>query len=87
VASITPRPVCLRIPEISSARKERGSVTDLVLANHTVSASILGLPGISLPVGLSKDGLPIGVELDAALGTDHALLALAQRIEGVLESV
>jgi indoleacetamide hydrolase len=38
-------------------------VTDLALANHTVSASILGLPGISLPVGLSKDGLPIGVEL------------------------
>jgi mandelamide amidase len=59
-------------------------VTDLVLANHTVSASILGLPGISLPVGLSKDGLPIGVELDAPLGGDHALLALAQRIEGVL---
>lgn len=59
-------------------------VTDRVLANHTVSASILGLPGISLPAGLSKDGLPIGVELDAALGTDHALLALAQRIEGVL---
>jgi Asp-tRNA(Asn)/Glu-tRNA(Gln) amidotransferase A subunit family amidase len=59
-------------------------VTDLVLANHTVSASILGLPGISVPVGLSKDGLPIGVELDAAVGTDHALLALAQRIERVL---
>jgi indoleacetamide hydrolase len=62
-------------------------VTDLVLANHTVSASILGLPGISLPVGLSKNGLPIGVELDAALGGDHALLALAQRIEGVLASM
>jgi Asp-tRNA(Asn)/Glu-tRNA(Gln) amidotransferase A subunit family amidase len=59
-------------------------VTDLVLANHTVSASILGLPGISLPAGLSEDGLPIGLELDAALGTDHALLALARRIEGVL---
>jgi Asp-tRNA(Asn)/Glu-tRNA(Gln) amidotransferase A subunit family amidase len=58
-------------------------VTDLVLANHTVLASLLGLPGISLPVGLSKDGLPIGVELDAALGTDRALLALARRIERV----
>jgi len=64
-------------------RGPRGSPTSF-LANHTVSASILGLPGISLPVGLSKDGLPIGVELDASLGSDHALLALAQRIEGVL---
>jgi indoleacetamide hydrolase len=60
-------------------------VSYLALANHTVSASSVGLPGISLPVGLSRAGLPIGLELDAPLGSDRALLNLARRIEGVLD--
>jgi Asp-tRNA(Asn)/Glu-tRNA(Gln) amidotransferase A subunit family amidase len=59
-------------------------VSYLALANHTVSASSVGLPGISLPVGLSRGGLPIGLELDARLGSDRALLDLARRVEGVL---
>jgi mandelamide amidase len=59
-------------------------VSYLTLANHTVSASSVGLPGISLPVGLSRAGLPIGLELDASLGSDQALLDLGRRIEGVL---
>jgi mandelamide amidase len=59
-------------------------VSYLALANHTVSASSVGLPGISLPVGLSRAGLPIGLELDAPLGSDRALLNLARKIESVL---
>lgn len=59
-------------------------VSYLALANHTVSASSVGMPGISLPVGMSRAGLPIGLELDAPLGSDRALLDLARRIEGVL---
>ncbi|WP_045837717.1 amidase family protein [Hyphomicrobium sp. 99] len=59
-------------------------VSNITLANHTVSASSVGLPGISLPVGLSRGGLPIGLELDAPLVRDRELLGLARRIEGVL---
>jgi indoleacetamide hydrolase len=59
-------------------------VSYLALANHTVSASSVGLPGISLPVGLSRAGLPIGLELDAPLWSDRALLNLARGIESVL---
>lgn len=59
-------------------------VSSLTLANHTVLASSVGLPGISLPVGLSRGGLPIGLELDAPLGSDRTLLDLARQIEGVL---
>lgn len=58
-------------------------VSDLALANHTLVASLSGLPGISLPAGLSRSGLPIGIELDAPLGSDRALLDLARRMEGV----
>ena len=59
-------------------------VSYLALANHTVSASSVGLPGISLPVGLSRAGLPIGLELDAPLGSDRRLLDLARVVEGIL---
>ncbi|MBR0915456.1 amidase family protein [Bradyrhizobium japonicum] len=59
-------------------------VSYLDLANHTVSASSVGLPGISLPVGLSRAGLPIGLELDAPFGSDRGLLNLARSIEGIL---
>lgn len=59
-------------------------VSPLVLANHTLSASSVGLPGVSLPVGSSRAGLPIGIELDAPLGRDRALLRLVRGIESVL---
>ncbi|WP_441228209.1 amidase family protein [Tardiphaga sp. 20_F10_N6_6] len=59
-------------------------VSYLALASHTVSASSVGMPGISIPVGLSRAGLPIGLELDAPLGSDRALLEVARRIEGVV---
>lgn len=53
------------------------------LASHTIPASAAGLPGISIPIGLSAEGLPIGLEIDGPLGADRALLHLARRIEAV----
>ena len=60
-------------------------VTDLALARNTISASSAGLPGISLPSGISTAGLPLAVELDGAPGRDSQLLAMARRIESVLD--
>jgi Asp-tRNA(Asn)/Glu-tRNA(Gln) amidotransferase A subunit family amidase len=40
-------------------------------------ANIAGVPAISLPVALSKAGLPIGVQLAAGFGADAVLLAFA----------
>ncbi|WP_420583529.1 indoleacetamide hydrolase [Ruegeria sp.] len=49
--------------------------------HNTDPGSIAGLPGISLPAGLSPGGLPIGIELDGPAGTDRHLLAVAQAVE------
>jgi len=48
----------------------------------TVPASLAGLPAISIPAGVSHDGLPIGVQLIAKQRDDALLLALAESLEG-----
>ncbi len=40
-----------------------------------------GQPAVSLPLGWSSDGLPIGVHLAAAFGQDETLIALSAEIE------
>jgi aspartyl-tRNA(Asn)/glutamyl-tRNA(Gln) amidotransferase subunit A len=46
-------------------------------------ANLTGLPGISVPVGLSANGLPIGLQLHAAWGGEAALLDAAEHLEAV----
>lgn len=50
----------------------------------TVSANLAGLPAISLPVGLDREGLPIGMQLMAAPFAEERLLAAAQSLESLL---
>lgn len=47
----------------------------------TVSASLAGIPSISVPVGVSKDGLPIGVQLMGQRQSDALVLAAAKSVE------
>ena len=47
----------------------------------TVPASLAGLPAISVPAGLSAEGLPIGVQLIGKRRDDALLFALAESIE------
>ena len=51
---------------------------------NTSPGSVGGIPGISLPVGMTKTGLPIGMELSGPQASDLALLAIAAAIEPLL---
>jgi len=44
-------------------------------------ANLTGIPAISVPVGLSPDGLPIALQLQAAWGRDELLLDAAEALE------
>ena len=44
-------------------------------------ANLTGIPSISVPVGLSGDGMPIGLQLQAAWGRDELLLDAAEALE------
>ena len=47
----------------------------------TVPASLAGLPALSVPAGLSREGLPVGMQLVGPAGSEPLLLALARAVE------
>ena len=48
---------------------------------YTVSANLAGVPGISVPCGLSSEGLPIGLQLVGNFWSEGTLLNLAHKYE------
>jgi aspartyl-tRNA(Asn)/glutamyl-tRNA(Gln) amidotransferase subunit A len=48
---------------------------------YTIPANLAGIPGISVPCGLSPDGLPIGAQLLGKHFDEESLLAAAAAIE------
>ena len=51
---------------------------------NTGPGSVGGIPGISLPVGMTAAGLPIGMELSGPAGSDQQILSIAAAIEALL---
>lgn len=47
----------------------------------TVTANLAGLPGISIPAALSKDGLPLGLQLISKSFDEETLFKAADKIE------
>lgn len=54
------------------------------MSRNIAPGSCAGLPGLVLCAGLTRDGLPVGIELDGPAGSDRDLLALGQTLEGIL---
>jgi len=50
---------------------------ELVMLRNTRPFNVYGLPSISLNCGFSKSGLPIGLQISGAPGTEGAVLAVA----------
>lgn len=51
---------------------------------NTSPASIGGIPGLTLPIGLTGSGLPVGLELDGPAWQDARLLSLGLSIEKLM---
>ena len=50
----------------------------------TVSANLAGIPALSVPCGFSAEGLPIGLQLQAAHFGEEILLSAGQALESAL---
>src|SRR5476651_1719924 len=48
---------------------------------YTISANLAGIPGISIPCGFTKAGLPIGLQILGAPFVEEKLLRVARMYE------
>ena len=55
------------------------------MARNIAPASCAGLPGLVLCAGLTREGLPVGIEFAGPAGADRNLLALGQTLESILD--
>jgi mandelamide amidase len=51
---------------------------------NTDPGSNAGVPGLSIPMALTKGGLPLGIEIDGPAGSDRKLLAIGLTLERIL---
>jgi mandelamide amidase len=58
--------------------------TFLTFVRNTLVGAAAGLPGIVIPAGMTENGLPVGVEIDAPPGADRKLLSIAGTIEELM---
>lgn len=61
--------------------KPKNSVEMYLNDVFTVPASMAGLPGISVPAGLNKDGLPLGLQLIGKSYDEQTVLNVASALE------
>jgi Asp-tRNA(Asn)/Glu-tRNA(Gln) amidotransferase A subunit family amidase len=61
----------VQVPTFFTAARNLGAIT------------LAGFPSLSLPVGMSRSGLPVGLTFDAVTGRDRDLLALGSALEAV----
>ena len=75
--------VPIELGQISTLHNDAQDVMRQIVefAPYTALMNLTGQPSISLPLGWSSDGLPIGMCFSAAFGNDELLLALAGELE------
>lgn len=65
----------------TAAFKHYDSLRSFPGINFILLASIFNLPATAVPMGLNKDGMPIGVQVIAGKYQDRLCLAVAQYLE------
>ncbi|WP_424137892.1 amidase family protein [Roseomonas chloroacetimidivorans] len=55
-----------------------------IVIRNTRPTGGIGVPGVSIPAGLSASGLPVGLELDGLPGQDARLLGIGMALEDAL---
>ncbi|MFN2561600.1 MAG: amidase family protein, partial [Jatrophihabitans sp.] len=64
--------------------KHRHTIGQPWLATNTAIFNLYGLPTTQVPLGLTDNGLPLGVQVVAQPGADHVGIAVALQLEDAL---
>ena len=68
------------------ANAESSSLENFILfIQNTDPGSNAGMPGLSIPMGVTKNNLPAGIEIDGLPDKDATLLSLGLILEGILK--
>ena len=62
----------------------REAPTCATFIRNTEPGSNVGIPGLTIPAGLTREGLPVGLEIDMPAGADRRLLAIGLAVEAAL---
>jgi mandelamide amidase len=84
-ATLVPAPPIGEDLELSIGGEKVSFAT--AMSRNIAPGSTAGIPGLVAPAGLTRDGLPVGIELDGPEGGDRSLLALGRAVERVLGKV
>ena len=57
------------------------------LIRNLGASAMAGLPGLAFPAGLTREGLPVGIEIDGPAGSDDRLLAIGMAAEAALARI
>jgi mandelamide amidase len=74
-------------PAVARKANENSSSLEnfLLFIQNTDPGSNAGMPGLSIPMGLAKDNLPAGIEIDGLPGSDSKLLSIGLALEEILQ--
>ncbi|MGE0775711.1 MAG: indoleacetamide hydrolase [Sphingomonadaceae bacterium] len=72
------------LEEVRDATGGRALSIMMRAIRNTDPGSIAGIPGISIPGGVSLSGMPAGLELDGPAGSDRRLLKVASAVARLL---
>ena len=80
----TPAPARLIASELGEFELNgQKAPTPQTFVRNTAIASTAGTPGLVLPTGLTKEGLPVSLELDGPDGSDRILLSIGMAMEAL----
>jgi mandelamide amidase len=80
----TPAPAILIGEDETFMLNGQAVPTFTTFIRNTSPGSVGGIPGISLPAGITAAGLPVGIELSGPQASDQQLLAIAAALEPLL---
>ncbi len=72
-------------PAFAIGAKTADPLTMYLTDVFTLSTNLAGIPAISLPAGLNRDGLPLAVQLQGAVFAEGMLLRAARMLEKALD--
>jgi mandelamide amidase len=60
-----------------------GGTGPVSMIRNTHPAALAGIPGLSVPAGLTAAGLPVGIEFDGPAGSDLTILEIGKHFEAI----